>query len=159
MAREAAPHVLRLLGDRRAEVRALAARCLGLLGCDLPASVQGRLLRRTRDRDSEVRAAAISALGDLRPKGRAFLGRFVEVLSDTGAALEERTAAAIALGNAEAQQALPAIARVLADPEDHLEVRADAAYALGLTLEGAFRARKPKVAERALRVLAASLGR
>ncbi len=120
----AAPELLPLLGDERAEVRAAAARALGELGYGAARPTLARL--RTADPDAQVRAEAAIAgllLGDEEARGPV-----AALLGESG---ERRERAALALGDAGDRRAVDVLRALVEDTAAEESRRTAAVAALG----------------------------
>lgn len=120
------------LHDSNSEVRAAAARSLGVLGT---ARADDPLARLLSDRELEVRIDAAVALGTVR--GSNSLAPLIALLDDASAAPQLRAAAGIGLAALGDAAALDSLVRAVelrseARTRDELEVPAQAALALGL---------------------------
>ncbi len=114
--------IVPLLDDADDNVRAQAARALGLMG---ERRAVKRLIELLKDSNKWVRQQAAGALGDLRETGAA--GPLIEVL-ETDNDYMTRSHAAEALGELREKSAIPALAEALG--HGHYQVRNEVAEAL-----------------------------
>jgi len=121
-ASEAAPVLLRCLGDEASDVRGSAATALGRIGL---AQAIPALVKSLSDDARDVRGSAATALGRIgSPEAIAAL---VKSLADE--ADNVRGSAATALGRIGAREAVPALVKLLTD--EARDIRGSAAAALG----------------------------
>jgi HEAT repeat protein len=124
--RSAVAEVLPLLSDEAPFVRAAAAKALGRMGSASDEAIVVGLLRSLGDPAGIVRLAAAIAIGDIEPSSRQ-VADIVPLLQ--ASKVDVRRAAVRALLSLDTSPFVPALLRLLSDPD--VEVRQGAVAALG----------------------------